>query len=87
MLALKKQEADLTMNWRAVGYFADNAVVVDVIDLDAKWATPQALEISLLSSTKHPELARRFMALAASAEGQAIFRKHGFLDNKTALRH
>lgn len=87
VLALKKQEADLTMNWRAVGYFADNAVVVDVIDLDAKWATPQALEISLLSSTKHPELARRFMALAASAEGQAIFRKHGFLDNKTALRH
>lgn len=87
VLALKKQEADLTMNWRAVGYFADNAVVVDVIDLDAKWATPQALEISLLSSTKHPELARRFMALAASAEGQAIFRKYGFLDNKTALRH
>jgi molybdate transport system substrate-binding protein len=35
-----------------------------------------------LKSTKQPELAKRFMALAASEEGQAIFRKHGFLDNK-----
>lgn len=86
VLALKKQEADLTMNWRAVGYFADNAGAVDVIDLDPKLATPQALEISLLASTKHPELARRFMALAAGPEGQAIFRKHGFLDNKTPIR-
>lgn len=86
VLALKKQEADLTMNWRAVGYFADNAAAVDMIDLDPKLATPQALEISLLSSTKQPELARRFMALAAGSEGQTIFRKHGFLDNKTSIR-
>jgi molybdate transport system substrate-binding protein len=85
VLALKKKEADLTMNWRAVGFFADNIGSVDMIDLDAKLAKPQALELSLLASTKNPELARRFMALAAGDEGQTIFRKHGFLDNKTAL--
>jgi molybdate transport system substrate-binding protein len=39
--------------------------------------------LSLLASSKQPEVARRFMTLAASEEGQAIFRKHGFLDNKT----
>jgi len=39
----------------------------------------------LLTSSKQPDIARRFMALAASEEGQAIFRKHGFLDNKTPV--
>jgi molybdate transport system substrate-binding protein len=85
VLALKKKEADLTMNWRAVGYFADNVAAVDVIDLSPKLARPQALELSLLASSKNSVIARRFLTLAASDEGQAIFRKHGFLDNKTAV--
>jgi molybdate transport system substrate-binding protein len=84
-LALKRREADVAMNWRAVGFFADNAPVLDVIDLDPKLAKPQALELSLLASSKRPELARRFMQLASSEEGQAVFRKYGFLDNKTLL--
>lgn len=85
VLAVKKKEADLTMNWRAVGYFADNIAAVDMIDLNPKLAKPQALELSLLASSKNPALARRFLTLAASEEGQAIFRKHGFLDNKAAV--
>jgi molybdate transport system substrate-binding protein len=84
-LAVKRKEADLAMNWRAVGYFADNVGVVDTIDLSPNLAMPQALELSLLTSSKQPDIARRFMALAASEEGQAIFRKHGFLDNKTPV--
>jgi molybdate transport system substrate-binding protein len=84
-LALKRHEADVALNWRAVGYFPDNAVLLDVIDLDPKLARPQALELSLLASSRHPDIARRFMQLAASEEGQAIFRKYGFLDNKTLL--
>jgi molybdate transport system substrate-binding protein len=82
MNAMKKGEADVTMSWRATGYFADNAPKLDVIDLDPKIAKPQPLLLIQLKSTKQPELAKRFMALAASEEGQAIFRKHGFLDNK-----
>jgi molybdate transport system substrate-binding protein len=84
-LALKRKEADLAMNWRAVGYFADNINSVDTIDLPSHLAKPQALELSLLASSRQPDLARRFMALAASEEGQAIFRKHGFLDNRTPV--
>lgn len=82
---IKKKEADLAMNWRAVGFFPDNAVAVDMIDLDPRLAKPQALLLILLSHSKNPESARRFMAFAAGEEGQAIFRKHGFLDNKIAL--
>jgi len=84
MNAMKKGEADVTMSWRATGFFADNAAKLDVIDLDPKIAKPQALLLIQLKSTKSPELEKRFMALAAGEEGQAIFRKHGFLDSKGA---
>lgn len=82
--AMKKGEADLTMNWRATAFFPDNAPKLDVVDLDPQIARPQALLLIQLKSTKNPELAKRFMTLAASEEGQVIFRKHGFLDNKGA---
>lgn len=85
MNAMKKGEADLTMSWRATGLFVDNAAKLDVIDLDPKIAKPQALLLNLLKSTKSPQLAHSFMALAAGPQGQAIFRKHGFLDNATPV--
>lgn len=83
--AMKKGEADVMLNWRATGYFPDNAEVVDVIDLDPALAKPQALLLNLLNVSKNQDLARRFMEYAASEQGQAVFRKHGFLDNKTAV--
>lgn len=84
MNAMKKGEADLTMSWRATGFFADNAAKLDVIDLDPKLAKPQALLLIQLKSTKNADVAKHFLALAAGEEGQAIFRKHGFLDSKGA---
>jgi molybdate transport system substrate-binding protein len=83
--AMKKGEGDLSMTWRASVFFGDNSAKLDVIDLSPKIAKPQALLLNLLKSSKHPDLARKFMALAASEEGQAIFRNHGFLDNKTTV--
>lgn len=80
--ALKKGEVDTVLNWRATGFFADNIGVLDVIDLDPKLAKPQALLLNLLTFSRHKDIARRFIAFAAGDEGQAIFRKHGFLDNR-----
>jgi molybdate transport system substrate-binding protein len=82
MSSMRKAEADITMSWRATGFFADNAAKVDVLDLDAKLAKPQALLLVQLKGAKNLALAKRFLDYAASEEGQAIFRKHGFLDNK-----
>ncbi len=79
--AMKKGDADVTLNWRATAFFPDNAPKLDVVDLDPKLAKPQALLLIQLKSTKHAELGRRFMEFAAGDAGQAIFRKHGFLDN------
>lgn len=81
--AMKKGEADAILNWRATAFFPDNAPMVDVLDLDPKLAKPQALLLNLLTFSAHKDVARRFMAFAAGDEGQGIFRKWGFLDNKT----
>jgi molybdate transport system substrate-binding protein len=80
-IAMKKGEADLILNWRATGFFSDNASYMDVVDLDRKTANPQALLLNLLTFSTQKQLARRFMKFAASAEGQSIFRKYGFQDN------
>ena len=82
MIAMRKGEADLTLTWRATTFFPDNAAKLDVLDIDPKVAKPQALLLILLKSSKQPELARSFMKLVAGEEGQTIFRKNGFLDNK-----
>lgn len=84
MLSMRKGEADVTLSWRATGFFAENAVKVDVLDLPPDLAKPQALLLNLLKSSRHPGVAQRFMAYAAGEEGQEVFRKHGFLDNKAA---
>jgi molybdate transport system substrate-binding protein len=85
--AMKKQEADVTLSWRATGYFPDNAAVLDVIDLSQQLAHPQALLLIQLKSTKYPELAQKFMQFAAGKEGQIIFRNHGFLDSHAFMNH
>jgi molybdate transport system substrate-binding protein len=87
MNAMKKEEADLTMTWRATGLFSDNIAKLDVIDINPKIAKPQALLLIMLKSAQNPAQAKSFMTLTASEEGQAIFRKYGFLDNKTFISH
>lgn len=82
-IAMKKGEADAILNWRATAFFPDNAAVVDVVDLSPKLAKPQALLLNLLTFSKNKETAQRFMAFTAGEEGQAIYRKWGFLDNKS----
>jgi molybdate transport system substrate-binding protein len=84
-LALKRGDADVALNWRATAFFPDNAPQIDVIDLDPTVAKPQALLLNLLTFSKNSAMASRFMAYAASSEGQAVFRKFGFLDNSKPL--
>lgn len=81
-IAMKRGEADVILNWRATAFFPDNVGVVEVVDLNPKLAKPQALLLNLLSFSANKDMARRFMNFAAGDEGQAIFRKWGFLDNK-----
>lgn len=79
-ISMKRQEADLTINWRATAYFPDNAAHIDVIDLDPAIAKPQALMLMPLNFSQNPQLAKKFIDYVASSDGQATFRKFGFLD-------
>lgn len=80
-LAMRRGEADIALNWRATAFFPDNAPHLDAIDIDPKLAKPQALLLNLLTFSRQQALARKFMDYAASSEGQAVFRKWGFLDS------
>jgi molybdate transport system substrate-binding protein len=78
--ALKNGDADLIVNWRATAFFDRNRDHMDVLDLDPEQASPKKLVLNILTFSRYPEIARRFMELAESERGQAIFRKYGFLD-------
>lgn len=78
--ALKEGKAELTLNWRATAFFEENRDRLEAVDLPASVAVPKKLVLNLLTFSQHPDVARRFMAYAASPEGQAIFRKYGFHD-------
>jgi molybdate transport system substrate-binding protein len=80
-LSIKRGDADATLSWRATAYFPDNAPYMDAIALDARIAEPQALLLIQLTFSTHKALARKFIDYSASAEGQAVFRKFGFIDS------
>lgn len=77
--AMIEKKADLTINWRATGYWPENKKYIDIIEIDEKYAPKKELVISLLSFSKNKEIAKSFMEFAASAEGREIMRKYGFL--------
>jgi len=79
--ALRDGEADLIVNWRATAFFAENSEDMQIIDLAPELASPKKLVINQLTFSRYPDAARHFMDYAASAQGQAIFRRYGFLDN------
>lgn len=78
--ALKQGDADVTINWRATAFFKENIDHLDVIDLAPEIARPKALVLNLLTFSQQQDAAKAFMNYAASAEGQAIMRRWGFLD-------
>lgn len=86
MSAMRRGEADVTMSWRATGFFPDNALLLDVIDLPAHIATPQELQLTLLAFSKNKVLARKFMKFAAGPQGQAVFNRYGFITASRAGR-
>lgn len=78
--ALKRGEADVVLNWRATALFAENRNALELLDLDPQLAKPQPIRICRLTTSRHPELADRFMRLAEGPIGQGILRRHGFYD-------
>jgi molybdate transport system substrate-binding protein len=80
--ALKDKEADVVVNWLATSLWEENAPYMDVLRLDPKIAPKKKLVINLLSFSQNKEIAKDFMKIASSKQGQEIFHKYGFLDKE-----
>ena len=80
--AIKTDKADLILNWYATSFWEGNKNFVDAIELEEKYSAKSKLVFNLLSTSKNPELSKKFMEYAASKEGRAVFKKYGFLTNQ-----
>jgi len=78
--AILDKNADVTLNWHATSIWAENRPFMDGLLLDDKVAPPHKLVLGLLSFSPYPDIARRFMELASSKQGQEIFARYGFLE-------
>lgn len=79
---LRDRNADLILNWRATGFFEENRQAIEVIDFPQSVPMRKKLLLNLLTFSRHPTLARRFMAAASSPAGRAVFKEYGFLEEK-----
>jgi len=79
---LRNKEADLVINWYATSTWPDNQPYVDVLSIDEQYAFKKKLVLGLLTFSKHPDIARKFMAYAASEKGKTLFEQYGLFDVK-----
>lgn len=75
--AIKNKEADIVISWYAASTWDDNPTYIDIIRIDSKYAKTKKLAIGLLKFSRHPDIAKKIMSLAASAQGKKIFSKYG----------
>jgi len=83
--AVREGKADIALNWYATTFWKESKFVVDAVIIDPTLSKPKQLELNLLSFSKKPELARRFIDFATRPENLESFHKYGFLtDNELA---
>lgn len=76
--ALRSQDADAVVNWRALIVLHENNQFMENIALPEAQSESRPLVMGLLSFSKHEDLAKYFMARASSETGHQIFSKYGF---------
>ena len=76
--AIIDKRVDMTVNWRATGFWPENSPYIDVIEIDEKYAPKKKLVLNLLSFSKNKKIAMALMKFSSSEEGAKIMRKYGF---------
>ena len=79
---LRHKQADLVINWYATSTWPENEPYVDTLPIEGQYASKNKLVLGLLTCSKHPDIAGKFMAYASSEKGRALFRKYGLFDVK-----
>ncbi|MEW6536650.1 MAG: substrate-binding domain-containing protein [Candidatus Auribacterota bacterium] len=78
MLAVRRNEADLALNWYAPSVWKTYQDWVDVIPLDPSVSEPRKISAGLLKYSRYPDAARKLMQYAGSAQGRDLFKRYGF---------
>ena len=76
--AIIDKRADMTINWRATGFWPENSPFIEVIELDEKYAPKKKLVLNLLSFSKNKKIAIALMKFSSSSQGIKIMKKYGF---------
>ena len=76
--AIKDNEADIVINWLAVGLTKRNAPYMTHVKIDSPYIRKVQIAMGLLKYSTDNLCANDFMDLAASDVGQAVFKKYGF---------
>jgi len=76
-MALINGEADLIVNWYATYTWDHNENRIDLLEVPGLENTRKKLILAQLKSSRHPDIAQKFLEYAKSPKGQAIFEKYG----------
>lgn len=77
--SIEKGHADMTINWFATTQWEENRDKITPIPLPANLEIKDRLELNLLSFSKQPKLAKKFMQYVGSKHGLQTFANYGFL--------
>lgn len=83
--AIRHQDADLVINWKAVAFLPENKYVMEALELPETIAKKHPLQMALLSYSRHEELARAFLSWRALSEARRFFAIMGLLTDHEAL--
>ena len=75
---LREGKVDVVLNWQAVLFLQDNSNYMEILPIKGGFATPHKLTMSIISYSKDPALANRFLDFCASEQGRAVFQRYGF---------
>lgn len=79
-ISLRSGEADLVVNWRAVGYTKKNHPYMTKIDINSDKVVKVPIAMGLLKYSVDSVCANEFLDFAESAFGRRIFQRYGFID-------
>lgn len=75
--AITTKQVDLTINWLAEIRRQESSTI-EILPLPSESTRTIPLQMGLLKTAHHFDLAKRFLSLSSSAEGQALFSRYGF---------
>jgi molybdate transport system substrate-binding protein len=78
--ALLRKEVDVAINWKSTITFGDNKNIIDIVNIDEKYAPKMQIPAVLLTSSSDKDLARQVIDFMVSDRGRDIMKKYGFVD-------